>query len=168
MPLRATTASSTWYTYLWLEATLRATIRTLPKVPIYLICFAKKRSQQPLAIEHVRLLFSPQDYLAAAVDYLEEEDNPPPVDIKGILVASDNATIVDEVRDLAHLYFPSVRSENVVFIADGVPDGIKNTGMTTQTRTQVLMAAKTKSSSKVTKQKAHPAVGVTLLCLLRQ
>ena len=87
------------------------------------------------------------------MDYLEEEDKPPAVDdIKGILVASDNATIVDEVRDLAHLYFPGVRNETVVFIGEGVPGGVKNTGMTTQTRTQVLMTGKTKSSSTEAKE----------------
>ncbi|CAM9316215.1 unnamed protein product [Laminaria digitata] len=78
-----------------------------------------------------------KEYLAAAVDHLEEHDTPPAVDdIKGILVASDNATIVDEVRDLAHAYFPSVRSEAILFVAEGVPGGVENTGMTTQTRNQ--------------------------------
>lgn len=85
--------------------------------------------------------------MAAAVDYLEEEEGKPPAvdDIKGILVASDNATMVEEVRNLAHLYFPGVRSEAIVSVGDGVPGGVENTGMTTQTRDQVRSMEITRS-----------------------
>lgn len=74
------------------------------------------------------------------MDHLEDEDKPLAVDdVKGILVASDNATIVDEVPDLARAYVPRVRSEAIVFVSDGVPGGVKNPGMTTRTRDQVIL-----------------------------
>lgn len=69
----------------------------------------------------------PQKYLATAVRYLEQEPNGTSVDaIKGIWVASDEATVVmDEVHTLADAYFPSAHSEDIVFAAVGVPGGAK-------------------------------------------
>lgn len=81
----------------------------------------------------------PQAYLAGAVRYLDQEANGISVDdIKGIWVASDDATVVDEVRTQAHWYFPSVLSEDIVYIAGGVPGAAQFSSVTTESKQQVL------------------------------
>ena len=81
----------------------------------------------------------PQEYLAAAVDYLNEDDSRIPVDdVKGIWVASDDYTMADEVSALAHTYFPNVDSNAIVWVAGGVPGGAETSGVFTHTNQQVL------------------------------
>ncbi|CAM9461762.1 unnamed protein product, partial [Laminaria digitata] len=78
-----------------------------------------------------------EEYLAAAVNYLEEDASRTPVDeIRGIWVASDDLTMADEVRTLAHTYFPNVLSEAIVFVAGGVPGGVETSGVATHTNKQ--------------------------------
>ena len=57
--------------------------------------------------------------------------------IKGIWVASDNETVVDEIRFLANAYFPNVRSEDIVYVAGGVPGGVQIPDVTTVSMAQV-------------------------------
>ena len=79
-----------------------------------------------------------QSYLAEAVNFLEHETNGTSVDaIKGIWVASDDENIVDEVRKTAGAYFPSVLSENIVYVAGGVPGGPQSHKIATHTDAQV-------------------------------
>lgn len=76
--------------------------------------------------------------MAAASNYLEDEPTRTPAnEIKGIWVASDNTTVVDEVRALAHMYFPSVTSKNIVYIAGGVPGMVQIPEVTTVSMRQV-------------------------------
>eukprot|EP00904_Undaria_pinnatifida_P001895 jgi/Undpi1/11706/HiC_scaffold_36.g14001.m1 len=72
------------------------------------------------------LLQDTEAYLAAALRYTEENPTGTPAEaIKGIWVASDDKNMVDEVRSLAHEYFPSVNSEDIVYVAAGVAGGAK-------------------------------------------
>eukprot|EP00904_Undaria_pinnatifida_P006339 jgi/Undpi1/2835/HiC_scaffold_14.g06212.m1 len=78
-----------------------------------------------------------EEYLAAAVDYLNEDDSRIPVDdVKGIWVASDDYTMADEVSALAHTYFPNVDSNAIVWVAGGVPGGAETSGVFTHTNQQ--------------------------------
>ena len=80
----------------------------------------------------------PQDYLAEAVRYLQQEPSGTSVDaIKGIWVASDASDMVNEVRALAGAYFPSVLSEDIVYVANGVLGGVQTSRMTTHSISQV-------------------------------
>ncbi|CAM9367715.1 unnamed protein product, partial [Laminaria digitata] len=77
------------------------------------------------------------EYLKAAVNYFEQESTATGVDdIKAIWVASDDPSIVDEVRTLAPTYFPHVRSEAIVYAANGVTGGPTTRGVDTVTKTQ--------------------------------
>ena len=79
-----------------------------------------------------------QEYLAAAFNYLEDQPTRTPADrIKGIWVASDDETVVNEVRSLAHAYFPNVRNEDIVYVAGGVPGGVQIPNVTTVSMRQV-------------------------------
>lgn len=70
--------------------------------------------------------------------YLDQEPNSTSVDaIKGIWVATDDATVMGEVRTLANAYFPSVHSEDIVFAAGGVPGGVQTSKITTHSVNQV-------------------------------
>ena len=62
-------------------------------------------------------------------------------EIRGIWVASDDMTMVDEVRTLAHTYFPNVSGEAIVCVAGGVPGGVETSGVFTHTNRQVLIPA---------------------------
>ncbi|CAM9114923.1 unnamed protein product [Laminaria digitata] len=78
-----------------------------------------------------------EKFLAAAVSYLEHQPSGMSVAaIKGIWVASDDAAVVGEVRTLADKYFPSVRSEDIVLAADGVPGGPETSPVTTHSDIQ--------------------------------
>lgn len=84
----------------------------------------------------------PQEYLASAVNHLEEDSSRTSVnEIRGIWVASDDMTMVDEVRTLAHTYFPNVSGEAIVCVAGGVPGGVETSGVFTHTNQQVLIPA---------------------------
>lgn len=73
-----------------------------------------------------------------ALEYLEEvPGRTPAADIKGIWVASDNLTAVDEVRAVASDYFPSVLSENIVYATGGVPGGVQIREVATTSMTEV-------------------------------
>lgn len=50
-------------------------------------------------------------YMQTASDYLVENS----VDIEGIWVASDEVGIIEEVRDLAEIYFPHISRDNIVY-----------------------------------------------------
>lgn len=79
-----------------------------------------------------------QTYLAAALNYLEDEPSRTPAHkIKGIWVASDNTTVVNEVRSLAPAYFPNVRDEDIVYVDAGVPGGVPIPHVTTVSNNQV-------------------------------
>ena len=83
-------------------------------------------------------VFFQQEYLAAAFNYLEDQPTRTPVGrIKGIWVASDDENVVNEVRSLAHAYFPNVRNEDIVYVAGGVPGGIQIPNVTTVSMRQV-------------------------------
>ena len=71
--------------------------------------------------------------------YLQQEPNGTSVGaIKGIWVASDTSEIVNKVRSLAGAYFPSVQSEDIVYVANGVLGGVQTSRMTTHSISQVL------------------------------
>lgn len=72
------------------------------------------------------------------MNYFEQESAATGVDdIKAIWVASDDPSIVDEIRTLAPTYFPHVLSEAIVYAADGVTGGPTTRGVDTFTKTQV-------------------------------
>ena len=48
--------------------------------------------------------------------------------IKGVSVATDEETVVDEARALAHLYFPAVQLEHIVCVSFGEEGGPKTGG----------------------------------------
>lgn len=79
-----------------------------------------------------------QNYLSAAVHYLE--DGPGPVslrDIRGIWVASDDPNVLDEVRVAAPAYFPRVGNDTVVWASGGVGNGLDRGSTATHTSNQV-------------------------------
>lgn len=51
-------------------------------------------------------------YLKRAVEYLKKESRIESV--KGIWVASDDPDVISEVKDISHIYFPSIPKENIV------------------------------------------------------
>ena len=56
-----------------------------------------------------------EDYMGAVVDYMKMKDNSLTVDkIMGIWVASDDITVVNEVRNITSMYFPSIERQDVV------------------------------------------------------
>ena len=72
--------------------------------------------------------------------YLGETPTRTPSDaIKGIWVASDNVTAVNEVAAIANAYFPNVLRENIVFVAGGVPGGVEIPDVPTTSTTQVQL-----------------------------
>lgn len=77
------------------------------------------------------------------MNYLEEEGTSRTSvgEIRGIWVASDSAAMAEEVRSLAHAYFPNVMDKAIVFVADGVPGGVATSGVFTHTNSQVLSNA---------------------------
>lgn len=78
--------------------------------------------------------------MAAALRYIEENPTGTPAEaIKGIWVASDDKNMVDEVRSLAHEYFPSVNSEDIVYVAAGVAGGAKIPTVATVSMRQVTL-----------------------------
>ena len=87
--------------------------------------------------------FSPQDYLAEAVRFLEQGPDGISVSaIKGIWVASDASDVVNKVRALSSAYFPGVRSEDIVYAGGGVPGGVQTSAMTTHSISQVLVKSR--------------------------
>lgn len=72
--------------------------------------------------------------------YLDQAPNGISVDaIKGIWVASDDATVVDEIRTQVHLHFPSVLREDIVYVAGGVPGAAQVSNVATASNKQVLI-----------------------------
>lgn len=96
-------------------------------------------NEEPIAfLSPDRAFHFTQTYLATALDYLEDEPSRTPAHkIKGIWVASDNTTVVNEVRSLSHAYFPNVRDKDIVYVGGGVPDGVQISNVTTETHFQV-------------------------------
>lgn len=87
-----------------------------------------------------RYRFMAQEYLSAARDYLEaDEDRPPARDIEGVWVASDDPTVVEELRALVPTFFPSVNSDGIVWVGGGVHGGPETTGVATHTKFQVSL-----------------------------
>lgn len=81
-----------------------------------------------------------QEYLSAALKYLKDDPTRTPVGkIKGIWVASDDKSVVDDFRSVAHTYFPRVRSEDIVYVASGLPGGIQVPEVMTFSYKQVLI-----------------------------
>lgn len=70
--------------------------------------------------------FAPSDsplmckvYLTAAVRYLEGDAGRTSVElIKGIWVASDDPDVLEEVRSVAHLYFPNISNGSIAMVSD--------------------------------------------------
>lgn len=82
-----------------------------------------------------------QEYLEAASAYLRggnHADDAAIEAIKGVWVASDDPSVVMELRGLVHRYFPNVDEENVVYISDGEKQGTGTTGVNTYTDDQVI------------------------------
>lgn len=78
--------------------------------------------------------------MAAALEYLEDEPTRTPAEnIKGIWVASHDDAAVNEVRSVAHEYFPNVRSEDIVYVAGGVPGGVQVPVVSTRSSKQVKL-----------------------------
>ena len=72
------------------------------------------------------------------LEYLEEKPTRTQAHgIKGIWVAADNVTAVEEVRAVANTYFPNVLIENIVYVAGGVPGGAQISEVPTMSYTQV-------------------------------
>lgn len=89
-------------------------------------------------------LTRPQVYLQAAKDYLlDQEDGTSTIEsIKGVWVASNDPTVVYEVRALVHYYFPNVEREHVVFAPHGMKTPPKATAeIPTHTGRQVCVLA---------------------------
>lgn len=58
-----------------------------------------------------RHVFLRQEYLAAAIEYLEDDKNELNAeDIMGIWVASDDSTVVERVKEIAPFYLPNVEN----------------------------------------------------------
>lgn len=57
--------------------------------------------------------------------------------IRGIWVASDDPYVIDEVRQIYHLYFPYVEPELIVWVSDGVQGALETTGVATHSSRQV-------------------------------
>ena len=111
------------------------------KIQVALLCFVYRMRMKTAALSHACVWYL-QDYLKAAVDYFEDETTARGVDdINAIWVASDDPGIVDEVRTLAPVYFPSVPSEAIVYVASGVAGGSSTRGVDTVTRSQVCSKA---------------------------
>lgn len=73
-----------------------------------------------------------QEYLKAAVRYLEDEaasggGGARPEEIAAIWVASDDAIVINEVRALAPTYFPNVASNDIAWISGGEGGGAVTT-----------------------------------------
>ena len=80
----------------------------------------------------------PQRYLVEAVRVLEQEPNGTSVDaINVIWVASGDTNVVNEVREMSSAYFPNVLSEDVVYVAGGVPGGVHIEKVSTHSNEQV-------------------------------
>lgn len=80
-----------------------------------------------------------EEYLEAASAYLRggnHADDAAIEAIKGVWVASDDPSVVMELRGLVHRYFPNVDEENVVYISDGEKQGTGTTGVNTYTDDQ--------------------------------
>lgn len=78
--------------------------------------------------------------MKAAAEYVEEATLTGTNGIEAIWVASDDRTVVDEVRSLAPAYFPNVNRGAAVYVDDGVTGGSDSTGVDTHTITQVRTA----------------------------
>ena len=110
-------------------------------------CGANRRVERRFLHDETPKLFSSvwshailvhQAYLKEAVIFLEKGLNGTSADdIEGIWVASDDAKMIDEVRTLAGNYFPSVRSEDIVYAANEVAGSLQPSNMVTHTNHQV-------------------------------
>lgn len=104
-------------------------------------------------------LLSPQEYLSAALKYLDEAEKrggEAAKDIKGIWVASDSPNAVREVRALAPDFFPTVPQEAIVWISGG------NNGGRVSTHSKVEVRSMQNSNSAVegNNQKHSPSHGI--------
>lgn len=87
-----------------------------------------------------RLAHILQAYLSAAVEYIQggdAEDGLSIEDIKGIWVASDDPSAVEEVRAVAPMYLPNVDNSSIVCVSGGVEGGPDQDGVQTYSSHQV-------------------------------
>eukprot|EP00904_Undaria_pinnatifida_P002353 jgi/Undpi1/12118/HiC_scaffold_5.g01794.m1 len=111
---------------------LRGTFGTSPFIGLHI-----RRGDKLIAGRHREYRHDVEAYLKEAVIFLEKGLNGTSADdIEGIWVASDDAKMIDEVRTLAGNYFPSVRSEDIVYAANGVAGSLQPSNMVTHTNHQ--------------------------------
>lgn len=75
-----------------------------------------------LAVAVSALLRRNEEYTGAQQLLLDQNKMVTPLlpkDIKGLYVASDDALVVREIRELSPKFFPNVTAENVVYMSDG-------------------------------------------------
>lgn len=70
-----------------------------------------------------RITLSPQEYLSAAVEYLQGQGENEVEEMKAIWVASTDPNVIGEVRALAPEYFPNVPDEAIVWVSGGEDGG---------------------------------------------
>jgi hypothetical protein len=69
-----------------------------------------------------------ESYMEEAVKYYDSEFTTLGVnDIEAIWIASDDSTVIDEVRSICVNYFPNVRNESISFASNGINGGLKTT-----------------------------------------
>ena len=67
-----------------------------------------------------------ESYMEEAVKYYDSEFTTIGVnDIEAIWVASDDNTVIDEVRSICVNYFPNVRNESISYASNGIRGGLK-------------------------------------------
>lgn len=102
-------------------------------------CF--RLSAKPIVAPcHVLFAFvSTQEYLDAAVAYLDGNHSHLRVtDIRGIWVASDEAGVVDRIKEIAQSYLPNVQKSAIVWASGGVEGGPKINRTATRTDKEVM------------------------------
>lgn len=96
----------------------------------------------------IRFRCQSQEYLDAAVAYLDSDDSQLGVtDIRGIWVASDEAGVVDSIKEIAPSYLPNVEDSAIVWASGGVEGGPKLDR--TATRTDKEVKRKRKGCSEI-------------------
>lgn len=79
-----------------------------------------------------------KEYLSAAVEFVQNDTNILSVDsIKGIWVASNDPSALEEVRGMAGTYFPNVQNDTITMVSGGVPGGPGIHAVPTHTNKQV-------------------------------
>lgn len=106
----------------------------VPCAPTALVYRKTRGEEHPFFPRHVSALPDenvcapshppPQEYLEAAVEFLEGDDSQLSVgDIKGIWVASDEPKVVTKVKEIARDYLPNVSEDDVFWASGGVEGG---------------------------------------------